>query len=192
MPKLFHIRIALIGMVSPSTGALHLTRVQALAPIPSSNLKQAVMCDKDGEKHSAACRQPRPTAGSPPLHTHIIHTPRQPRALPLPSEVTQHQHSSSPPPRLLQHYALMGKRSLSGYPKHTVQPSSHTLLFPTAWLFHIPVFQRVPITVHSPRNERNLVTYGIMKQCVAASDFPAVHFSLKPIVYYAHNPRNVK
>lgn len=31
-----------------------------------------------------------------------------------------------------------------------------------------------------------------MKQCVAASDFPAVHFSLKPIVYYAHNPRNVK
>lgn len=101
MPKLFHIRIALIGMVSPSTGALHLTRVQALAPTPSSNLKQAVMCDKDGEKHSAACRQPRPTAGSPPLHTHIpqiIHTPRQPRALPLPSEVTQHQHSSSPPP----------------------------------------------------------------------------------------------
>lgn len=77
MPKLFHTRIALIGMVSPSTGALHLTRVQALAPIPSSNLKQAVMCDKDGEKHSAACRQPRPTAGSPLLpytHTHT-HSP---------------------------------------------------------------------------------------------------------------------
>lgn len=75
MPKLFHTRIALIGMVSPSTGALHLTRVQALAPIPSSNLKQAVMCDKDGEKHSAACRQPRPTAGSPLLpytHTHTF------------------------------------------------------------------------------------------------------------------------
>lgn len=76
--------------------------------------------------------------------------------------------------------------------KHTVQPSSHTLLFTTACLFHIPVFQRVPIAAHSPLNERNLVTYRIMKQCVAASDFPAVHFSLKPIVYYAYNSRNAK